>query len=1165
MMTYLTGRVSTPALAMARHYLQVTLPPDLKEVAAYYGWSHDFGAGPDERRPSPRLRADLDPPLARLLGLDPAAPLDLATVAHLLAGHRADGRPIPGKQVQSGERVTFIDLCFSADKSVSIAWALAPTEAERAIIALAHREAVEATMAGAVAPLIGRARRGKAGRGGSEIGAITWLEFDHWTSRPTTLGTDDGSEALTRGDPQIHTHCPVLHVVRTPDGRVGSLDLQRLRGRVHELGAIYQAYLARNLRRAGIAMALDPGHDCARIAAIPEVIRGAFAKRTVIGTAAAYEWARERGLDWDDLDAPTRIGLLKQGVQGDPRAVKRDDLGDRAAWQAEAAALGYAHPGVLGTEPSRPPSTRARRLERAYAVALDLLEPQLANTAVLPESNVRLAAARALIAAGIEVADEIEGVLELIHTRGVRQEGQSVTLLPEAPDPEADGTGWQRAARRYTTSLHLEREAELIALVREAAAERRGALGPDAIGAAVARSGRDFTGTEHGRTQRAAMEKLGTGAAFTTVIGVAGSGKTTLLQPLVDAYTTAGAQVFGTSLGWKQTRALVETGIPEGRCHALAKLLEDGERGKLALGPKTVVVVDELGQVGTRDLLRLMRLRAAHGGFRILAVGDPRQCSSVAAGPVIELLREALGPEAIPEILTTVRQREQRERETTGLFRERRAGEAIARKRQDGTARLVPGPPTAVAEAVADLWSERRTANADNPGYSLSVSAPTNADVLMLAGAIRARRRDAGELVGPNRRIPATDNVGREFDVILAVGDRVRLFARTRARSASGQTLEIGVNGSVVVVEAIEPEGIRMRDASGRSGLVAWATLRHPDCDPTAPRFRLGYGDVLTIDSIQGVTSEESLFVMPNGSASVDAFRGYTAASRHRARSYLICGEGAERAAIEGRRPIGVRRPITEDEIWERVVANLSREPAAVTATALIARARQAEAEAWRTLPLAMAPIEAMQRRGLTQASLRRGFERGREIVALTDWTETIAGPIARQLADTATLTASLSTREQRTAPGKVCRESELKGFARGRVLRRLEMWAEQIGKMLSRQLIQVRELANGLSDPARDVMVRPGWLARQFERRRDMEHLDTWGRSLAERLDLQLRTTQAILAAISKKSSRGPVGSIVEPLPHAIEGTVDPGKTGARRKPAKRPRGRQGGSGHGI
>ena len=684
MLTYLTGRVSTPALAMARHYMQVTLPPDLREVAAYYGWARDLKTGPDTGRPEPRLRADLDPRLAELLGLDPATPLDLETVANLLAGHRADGQPIPGKQNQAGERVTFIDLCWSADKSVSIAWALAPTPEEASVIALALDEASHETMAAAVAPQIGRARRGKAGSGGSEAGLIAWMAFDHWTSRPTPGAA---------GDAQLHVHCPVLNVVRTADGRVGGLDLQRLAGRVHELGALFQANLARSLRRAGIAVALDPRHGCARITAIPDDVRTAFAKRTAIGTAAAYAQAGKLGLDWDELEERSRIALLKQGVQGDPRGGKRDDLGDRASWTAEAESLGYKHLSVLRTEPKRQMPTREQRLEQAYTVALDLLEPKLESAAVLPESQVRLAAARSLIAAGIKDVGDVEGVLELIHTRGVRQEGRTVTLLPGAPGADGDGTGWQRAARSYTTGLHVEREGELIDLVRKAASEQRGALSAKAITVAVSRSGRDFTGTAHGRTQREAMDRLGTGAAFTAVIGVAGSGKTTLIQPLVDAYTAAGATVFGTSLGWKQTRALTETGIPAERCLALAKLLADGERGKISLGPDTVIIIDELGQVGTRDLLRLMRLRTAYGRFRILAVGDPRQCSSVAAGPVIDLLREALGKDAIPEILTSVRQREQDERETTGMFRQGRAAEALMRKRRDGTARLVPGSP----------------------------------------------------------------------------------------------------------------------------------------------------------------------------------------------------------------------------------------------------------------------------------------------------------------------------------------------------------------------------------------------------------------------------------------------------------------------------------------
>ena len=457
---------------------------------------------------------------------------------------------------------------------------------------------------------------------------------------------------------------------------------------------------------------------------------------------------------------------------------------------------------------------------------------------------------------------------------------------------------------------------------------------------------------------------------------------------------------------------------------------------------------------------------------------------------------------------------------------------------------------------VADLWTERRAEHADDPTYSLSVSTPTNADALMLAGAIRDRRRKAGELTGPDHMVQATDNVGRRFEVALAVGDRVRLFARTPARSYSGQTLEIGVNGSVLEIETIAPEGIRLRDAAGRSGMVAWTTLLHPDGDPAEPRYRLGYGDVLTIDSIQGVTSEESIFVMPNGSASVDAFRGYTAASRHRARSYLICGETAERVAITGRRPIGVRRPVTEDEIWDRVASNLSREPAIVTATALVSRARAVASDARRTLPLALAPLEACTRRGLTQASLRRSFSRSREVAVLTDWAETIAEPLARQVADTAALADTLSGRGREAAFRKATDGREPGGFVGGRILRRLELWAEEIGELIERQLADIMDLTRRISDPDRNVMVNPGRIARQLSRRRDIERLDEWSYSFTEWLDLQVRTTRAILGAISKEPLSERAGPAVEQIPQSIEMTVEPGEAGPRRKQAGRRRG---------
>ena len=68
-----------------------------------------------------------------------------------------------------------------------------------------------------------------------------------------------------------------------------------------------------------------------------------------------------------------------------------------------------------------------------------------------------------------------------------------------------------------------------------------------------------------------------------------------------------------------------------------------------------MVCVDELGLLGSRQGLELLRLRQKHG-FSIVALGDDKQCQAVEAGAIIDLCRRALGPERVPEIITTIRQ-----------------------------------------------------------------------------------------------------------------------------------------------------------------------------------------------------------------------------------------------------------------------------------------------------------------------------------------------------------------------------------------------------------------------------------------------------------------------------------------------------------------------------
>ncbi len=538
---------------------------------------------------------------------------------HILSGRMADGRELSDRAYMtvletSKSRIGYIDLTFSAPKSLSVAWAFAPTNAERAILHQAHSDAIESVM-GIIETEIGRARKDKGGKDGYEPGAIGWVSFDHYAARPTVAivtRDEDGREATelhsltgtsgrVPGDMQVHTHVAVFNVVETASGRVGGLDLARLDGRMHEWGALYQAHLADNLRRHGADITLDSRNGMARLADVPEHVAAHFSKRTIGGTEAARAYAQSLGRDWDSLDAEHKIRLLKSGVQ-DPRGAKSDDVTDLATWRTMAEAIGYRHRSVLRPDEIKPALSRDERLETAYQAAMPLLGKQFDRRAVIDGSDARVAAAKGLILAGIESAEDVSALTRAFRERGIRRRGEDAALIWGTV---ASAQGRERTA--VTTTLDEREEKTLIATARAGGQDRSAALTPAKIDAAVRASGLDFS-TEHGQAQRAVIDKLGTGGRIGLAIGVAGSGKTTLLKPLVRAWQDDGRTVHGIALAWRQSDDLAEAGIV-GRTRAVMSFLTAVERGRLALDAQSVVVLDEVGLLGTRQLNDILALQ----------------------------------------------------------------------------------------------------------------------------------------------------------------------------------------------------------------------------------------------------------------------------------------------------------------------------------------------------------------------------------------------------------------------------------------------------------------------------------------------------------------------------------------------------------------------------
>jgi hypothetical protein len=172
--------------------------------------------------------------------------------------------------------------------------------------------------------------RRQGGSDGVEPGALGWISFQHYTARPAVdierhdkegrAYTDIREVPLQTADPQLHTHVTVFNSVLTESGRVGAIDLDLLAGRVKELGAVYQAYVAAGARRLGIETVLDETIGAARLADVPQSVRKLFSKRVAEAEQMAREFAAGKGVNWDAITGEQKVALLKAGASGTRQA-----------------------------------------------------------------------------------------------------------------------------------------------------------------------------------------------------------------------------------------------------------------------------------------------------------------------------------------------------------------------------------------------------------------------------------------------------------------------------------------------------------------------------------------------------------------------------------------------------------------------------------------------------------------------------------------------------------------------------------------------------------------------------------------------------------------------------------------------------------------------------
>jgi len=864
-------------------------------------------------------RPGMAPEMAEAMGIDPTRAPTNTELDNLFEAKRADtGEKWPSAKER---KISAYDLTLAPHKSVSLAAEFAASPAEAAAIWEAINRANDDTMR-YVAGEIGWARRGKNGQDGAEPGEVAWVSFRHHTARPT-LQVKDGLTGITyladvpmSGDPHAHIHNAMFNMVVTADGRIGSLDTKRLNDRVHEFGAYFQIRLADELRKLGIRTAYDAKEEAVVLPAIPHAAVDLFSKGRRQTERNAKAYARRQGLDWEGLSADRKFGILSAAAVAERRS-KGDGLTEKESWRDQADGINWAHVTVLEGAVT-PVLTDAERFDQAYEFAARHLAEEFKTAAVIDHNKLRTFAARGLIATGVSELGDIDQVVDLIEARGIVLRGEGATLIVGEFDDKV----------RVTNSVQVRIEEDLADRARAAASDSGDALPVAALRAAIDASGLDFDrDLEHGTAQRAAIYSLGTGGRLGFVTGVAGSGKTTLLRPLVAAWqadtrlNAGGREVVGVATAWRQADALQDAGIK--RTFALDPFLRGVEDGSIALSRNTVLVMDEVSQIAPRPFLKVLELQAQHG-FTIKGLGDREQVQAIEAGDTIEIMRRTLPKEAMPELLTTVRQETERGRKIAGLFRSGNAADALAMKREDGTVRMVGGDQDEVIAHVAALYLQRRDAlRASGAERGVTISVLTNQDAADTSRAVRELLRARGELGKDEVVHQAIDQRGEAYDIPIATGDKVRLFRKTWARIDGEDFGYIGSNGDVLDVVGQSSAGLRLRDKEGRVGDVKWGNLK----DGRSDRLLLGFGHALTIDSAQGITSGEHINALPRGTAGITAFKSYVAESRHVSQVYTVISEAALFEAVKRSRAVGDREPITTEDLWEQAAKDMSDKP----------------------------------------------------------------------------------------------------------------------------------------------------------------------------------------------------------------------------------------------
>jgi len=454
------------------------------------------------------------------------------------------------------------------------------------------------------------------------------------------------------------------------------------------------------------------------------------------------------------------------------------------------------------------------------------------------------------------------------HTEGKEQFDSVMAAVRAAPELVALGTGG-RGDERFTSRAMIETEQRLQRATARLEEHRKHGVWEWQRDQAVLRA--EARGLFLSLEQESALEHVTNVKGLSTVIGYAGTGKSAMLGVAREAWEAAGYKVQGAALSGIAAENLESgSGI---RSRTIASLEHQWARDRDILSSKQVLVIDEAGLIGSRQMERVIS-EAEKRGAKVVLVGDPEQLQAIEAGAAFRSIAERHGSIEMTEVR---RQREDWQRDATRQIATGRTGKALEAYREAG---MIAESETreSARTALIERWDSDRHAA---PTQSRIILTHTNDECDELNGLARDRLKQNGTLV--------TDIAVRTTrgERLFAAEDRIMFLRNERS---------LGVkNGTLGTIEQVGPSRMAVRLDDGRRAvfdLKDYADLTH--------------GYAATIHKAQGVTVDRTYVLATPG---LDRHAAYVALSRHREEVHLQYGRDDFGDAGRLARALGRDRP----------------------------------------------------------------------------------------------------------------------------------------------------------------------------------------------------------------------------------------------------------------